>query len=80
MTAFCKDALTKQLEEREAPPPDDSVIATTIAESRNWLWGTDKATIIFLIDTISGMPGGEFDVEISLKALKPYLAQAAPIN
>ncbi|MGO9133616.1 MAG: lysozyme inhibitor LprI family protein [Methylovirgula sp.] len=80
VTAFCKDALTKQLEEREAPPPDDSVIATTIAESRNWLWGTDKATIIFLIDTISGMPGGEFDVEISLKALKPYLAQAAPIN
>lgn len=80
VTAVSKDALTKQLEERQASPPDDRLIATTIADSRNWLWGTDKATIVFMIDTISGMPGGEFDVEIPLKDLKPYFAAAAPIN
>ncbi len=76
----CKDELHNQFSEREAPDLDDAEIADTLAESRNWLWGTDKATVIFLIGTLSGMTGGEFDVEIPLEALNPYMRPDAPVR
>ena len=76
----CKDDLRNQFSERNAPDLDDAEIAATLAESRDWLWGADKATVIFLIGTISGMTGGEFDVEIPLEALKPYMRPDAPVR
>ena len=36
--------------------------------------------MIFLIGTLAGMTGGEFDVEIPLEALKPYMKPDAPVR
>jgi hypothetical protein len=79
VAAFCKDDLHKQFSERNADDLDDTEIAAVVAAAGAWLWGTDKATVIFSVDTIGGMPGGEFDVEIPLERLKPYLRADAPI-
>lgn len=80
VTGRCKEELHKQFSERGAPDLDDGETADTLAESRNWLWGTDKATVIFLIGTISGMTGGEFDVDFPLETLKPYMRPDAPVR
>ncbi len=78
VTAFCKADLHKQFGERDAPDLDDARVASTVASS-TWLWGADKAIVIFTVDTISGLPGGEFDVDIPFKALKPYMKPDAPV-
>jgi uncharacterized protein YecT (DUF1311 family) len=80
VAARCKEELHKQFSEREAADLDDAEIADTLAESGNWLWGSNQATVVFLISTISGMTGGEFDVDIPLEALKPYMKPDAPVR
>lgn len=78
--ARCKEELHKQFTEREAGDLDDAEVAETVADSGNWLWGANQATIVFLIGTISGTTGGEFDVDIPLKSLKPYMKPNAPVR
>ena len=80
VAARCKEELHKQFDERNATDPDDAEIAETLAESRNWVWGADQATVIFIFGTIGGLSGGEFDVDIPLAALKPYMKPDAPIR
>jgi len=80
VAARCKEELHKQFSEREAADLDDAEIADTLADSGNWLWGSNQATVVFLIGTISGMTGGEFDVDIPLEALKPYMKPDAPVR
>jgi hypothetical protein len=76
----CKEELHKQFSEREAPDLDEAEVAATLVDSRNWLWGTDQATVVFLTGTILGMTGGEFDVNIPAEALKPYMRPDAPVH
>jgi uncharacterized protein YecT (DUF1311 family) len=80
VAAHCKEELHKQFGEREAPDPEDAEIADTLAESRSWVWGADQATVIFIYGTIGGLSGGEFDVDIPLAALKPYMKPDAPVR
>jgi uncharacterized protein YecT (DUF1311 family) len=80
VVARCKEELHKQFAEREAPDPEDAEIADSLAESRNWVWGADQATVIFIYGTIGGLSGGEFDVDIPLAALKPYMKPNAPVR
>jgi hypothetical protein len=80
VAGLCKAELHRQFSEREAPDLGEAEITDTLAESRNWLWGTDKATVVFLIGTISGLTGGEFDVDIPLDALKSYMKPDAPVR
>jgi len=80
VTARCKEELHKQFSEREAADFDGSEIADTLADNGNWLWSANQATIVFLIGTISGTSGGEFDVDIPLKTLKPYMKPDAPVR
>ncbi|MGO9326571.1 MAG: lysozyme inhibitor LprI family protein [Steroidobacteraceae bacterium] len=80
VAGLCKAELHRQFSEREAPDLGEAEITDTLAESRNWLWGIDKATVVFLIGTISGLTGGEFDVDIPLDALKPYMKPDAPVR
>ncbi len=44
------------------------------------MWGTDQATVIFIFGTISGLTGGEFDVDIPLATLEPYMKRNAPVR
>jgi uncharacterized protein len=76
----CKEQLHQQFSERNAPDLEDGEIADTLADGRNWLWGTDKATVVFLIGTIGGLTGGESDVEIPLASLRPYMKPDAPVR
>ena len=78
--ARCKEQLHDQFSERNAPDLSDAEIATTIIDSRNWLWSGDKATVVFLVGTIGGLTGGEFDVEIPLAALRRYMKTDAPVR
>ncbi len=76
----CRDDLHQQMSERDAPNLDDAEIAAAIAASSQWLWGPEHATVVVPIDTIGGLPGGEFDVDIPLKDLAPYLKADAPVR
>ena len=78
--AYCKKDLHKQFAEREAPDLSDEEIAVTVNSSAAWLWGADKATVVFSVDLIGGMPGGEFDVEIPLSKLSPFMVDGAAVR
>jgi hypothetical protein len=78
--AYCKKNLHKQFTEREAPDLSDEEIAATVGSSAAWLWGADKATVVFWIDLIGGMPGGEFDVEIPFSTLSPFMLDGAAVR
>ena len=78
--AYCKRDLHKQFAERESPDLSDEEMAKTIGSSAAWLWGADKATVIFYIDLSGGMPGGEFDVDIPLSTLSPFMVDAAAVR
>jgi uncharacterized protein YecT (DUF1311 family) len=76
----CRDDLHRQMSERNAPDLDEAGFAPAVAASSHWLWGSDHATIVFLIGTIGGLPGGEFDVGIPLKDLESYFKSDAPVR
>lgn len=78
--AYCKKDLHKQLAEREAPDLSDAEIAATVGNSAAWLWAADKAIVVFSVDLIGGMPGGEFDVEIPLSTLSPFMVDGAAVR
>jgi uncharacterized protein len=78
--AYCKKDLHKQFAEREAPDLSDEEIAVTVNSSTAWLWGADKATVVLSVDLIGGMPGGEFDVEIPLSKLSPFMVDGAAVR
>ncbi len=78
--AYCKKDLHKQFSERDAPDLDDAEIAAAVANAGGWVWGADKASVIFFVDTISGMPGGAFDVKIPLAILTPYMTADSPVR
>jgi len=80
VAARCREELHKQFSERNAPDLEEAEIADALAESRNWVWGPDQATVIFVFGSIAGMTGGEFDVDMPLAALKPYMKNDAPVR
>jgi uncharacterized protein len=77
---YCKKDLHKQFTERDAPDLSDEEIAATLGSSASWLWGADKATVVFWIDLIGGMTGGEFDVEIPFSTLSPFMVDGAVVR
>ena len=76
---YCQKSLHKQFEDREAPDLDAAEIEATLADPGSWQWGKDKATVVFWVDLMGGMPGGEFDVDIPYRMLKPYMKPDAPV-
>jgi uncharacterized protein YecT (DUF1311 family) len=78
--AYCKKNLHNQFAERNAPDLSDKEIAATVGNSASWLWGVDKATVVFWVDLIGGMPGGEFDVEIPFSTLSPFMIDGAAVR
>ncbi len=78
--AYCKKDMHNQMHEREAPDLDDAEIRVVVDNEGSWVWGTKNARVIFMEDTIEGLPGGEFDVEIPLKALTPFMKPDSPVR
>jgi len=80
VTDFCLSDLHDEFASQDAPDPDRSAVERVIADGRNWLWGTDKATVHFTVYSIASFSGGEFDVDVPYDSLKPYLRpDAAPL-
>ena len=77
--AYCKKDLHKQFAEGEASDLSDEEIAATVGNSTAWLWGADKATVVFFVDP-GAMPGGEFDVEIPLSTLSPFMVDGSAVR
>ncbi|MDR3513468.1 MAG: lysozyme inhibitor LprI family protein [Caulobacteraceae bacterium] len=77
---FCKRDLHRQMQERGTPDFDDAEIRAAVASGGSWLWGVDTAQVIFMADFLAGAPGGEFDVEIPLKALVRFMKPEAPVR
>ncbi len=78
--ATCKKDLHEQMQERGAPDLDAAQIRAVVANEGSWLWSADKARVIFMVDTIGGLPGGAFEVEIPLKALRPFMTPDSPVR
>ena len=78
VTDFCLSDLHEEFASQDAPDPDRSAVERVIADGRNWLWGTDKATVHFTVYSIASFSGGEFDVDVPYDSLKPYLRPDAP--
>ena len=76
---YCRNSLHKQFEDRQVPDLDPAEIEATLSDPGSWQWGRNKATVVFWVDLMGGMPGGEFDVDIPYRMLKPYLKPDAPV-
>jgi hypothetical protein len=76
---YCMRSLRKQVAEDNMPADlDSSQIDATVAADGNWLWGRDKASVMFTVFMNSGMPEAEYKVDIPYTALKPYMKAGAP--
>ena len=78
--AYCKKELHEQFAERNAPDLSDAEVIATLGNSAAWLWGKDKGTVVFFVDLIGGLPGGEFDVDIPLSTLSPFMVDGAAVR
>jgi uncharacterized protein YecT (DUF1311 family) len=78
VTDICLSDLHDEFAGQDAPDPDRSAVESVITDSRNWLWGTDKATVHFTVYSIASFSGGEFDVDVPYDSLQPYLRPDAP--
>ena len=64
----CKESLESQLEDMEQSRIPDEEIAKTVRDSKSWLWGPDKVTIVFMPGTIGGLTAGEIDAGSRLRS------------
>lgn len=75
----CLKDLHRQLAAQQEPDPDRAAVDSVVLDSGNWLWGKDKAIVHFTVYTVASFAGGEYDVDIPYKLLKPYLRPEAPV-
>jgi len=81
VTNYCRRELERQFAERGATDqPDAAEIDSTLSADTNWLWSRDKASVVFADVTIGGLAAGEFDVDIPLKDLAPYMKPDAAVR
>jgi hypothetical protein len=76
---FAVDECRKDLRKQNAENPDRAAIADVVRDGRNWLFGKDRATIHFTAYTVASFAGGEFDVSIPYRVLRPWLRPDAPV-
>lgn len=76
---FAIDYCLKDLKAQNAENADRDNVAIVVREGSNWLFGPRDATVHFTVYTAASFAGGEFDVKIPYRALKPYLRPDAPM-
>jgi uncharacterized protein len=77
---YCLKSLRERVEGEEKPADLDlSSIDATIASADSWVWGADKATVVFTIFMNSGMPAEPYDVDIPYAQLKRFMRPSAAV-
>jgi hypothetical protein len=78
--AYCLKDLRERVEGDEKPADLElSSVDATIASGDNWVWGPDKATVMFTIFMNSGMPAESYDVDIPYAVLKKFMKPNAAV-
>lgn len=80
VTAYCAKDLARQYAEDNATPPETVEVASTVAAEGAWLWTKDGAEMIYIADTVGGLAGREYDIDIPFKVLAPYMKADAPVR
>lgn len=80
VVAAARAELQHQLE-RDAgdPDPSPSAVERVVSRIESWTFRPGTVVIQFDPDTVAKRAEGEFQVEIALSALEPYLAPGAPL-
>jgi uncharacterized protein len=55
-------------------------LSASVADSSRWLWGKDKATVMFTVFMLYGMGDRDYDVDIPYSALKTYMKPDSPVR
>ena len=78
-TDYCLNDLRDQFQAQGAPGPDRSAVTDVVNDGGNWMFDKDKAIVHFTVYTVASFSGGEFDVDIPYRILKPYMRADAPV-
>jgi uncharacterized protein len=81
---FVLDYSTSRIKKRIA---DDNVTAdlansdlpASVADSSRWLWGKNKATVMFTVFLLYGMGDREYDVDIPYTVLRSYMKPGSSV-
>jgi uncharacterized protein YecT (DUF1311 family) len=76
---FAIDYCLKDLKAQNADNPDRENIAIVVRDGGNWLFGDTNAIVHFTVYTVASFAGGEYDVKIPYRVLKPYMRPDAPM-
>jgi uncharacterized protein YecT (DUF1311 family) len=77
---YCRKDLGKRTKADGVPADlEYSELPKQVADSANWSWGKDKATVTFRVFMLSGMPSEDYDVDIPYKLLKSYMKPNVPV-
>jgi hypothetical protein len=78
--AYATGRIKKQIAADNATAdPDNWDLPATLADSSRWLWGKDKATVMFTVFLLYGMGEREYDVDVPYSALRPYMKPSAVV-
>ncbi len=78
--AYCQKDLRKRTKDDGVSADlDDSGLSKQLADSANWVWDKDKATVMFTIFMLYGMPEQDYTVDIPYRLLRLYMKPDAPV-
>jgi uncharacterized protein len=79
VTKYCVKDLVGQFDEG-APAPDFSTVWSVATDIGNWMFDRNDAVVHFTVYTVASFSGGEFDVKIPYRVLRPYLRPGTAIS
>lgn len=79
VTKYCVKDLHDQTPDAGADDFQPAAVQDVVKDAGNWLFGADKATVHFTVYTVTSFAGGEHDVDVPYKTLKPFLRPDAVI-
>jgi uncharacterized protein YecT (DUF1311 family) len=79
VTAWCVKDLKVQFDEG-APAPDASAVGGVATDIGNWMFDRNEAVVHFTVYAVASFSGGEYDVKIPYRVLKPFLKPGAVVG
>jgi hypothetical protein len=79
VTAWCVKDLKEQFDEG-APTADAPTVSGVATDIGNWMFDRNDAVVHFTVYTVASFSGGEYDVKIPYRVLKPFLKPGAVVG